>query len=323
MARKEWEGVIGNPSVNPEDGDSLLQQSRSDRERKRIKRQEDEEQATHEARMAELHKKTVTSDAAVEKSEEKKEESGGIKINAKMDIDLDAERKEAKEAAEKLRKELADNANRTSQENNQLRQQLHEAEMREIKATNEAAIALISDKIDGRSPVEIIADIRNMAAELGLKAPDPGISDPALQLQVIQLQNAEAARAREFEWKMQQDKFEREDRKEERVDNRAFKAAEFQQRAKRDEMFANAPAVIGGAIAKGLMETGGGGVSGAPKGKAGQSVEAGVGESGEFECSSCRQPVAIGPTAKSAVCSNCGARFSIKRMEPEATPEEE
>ena len=278
--------------------------------------------------MAKLRKDETSADAAVEKSEKKEEGGGGYKITGGLDlghINLQEERQAAMAETERLRKEAADTTIRTVQENNLLRQQLHDAEMREIKATNAANLELIKDKIDGRSPVEIITDIRKMAAELGLKAPDPGASDPALQIQLLQLQNVETAREREFQWQMQKDRDDREDRKAEMADSRAVRTAELTIQREKNEMFAKTPGLIGEAIAKGIMAGGGEASKASPPspGKSRGSITAGVGESGETECSQCHQPVAVGPTAKIAVCAGCGAKYSVKRVQAESPGEVE
>lgn len=67
--------------------------------------------------------------------------------------------------------------------------------------------------------------------------------------------------------------------------------------------------VIGEAIGKGLIE--GELLKRNPSRML--SIEARVGESGEVECTQCHQSIAIGETAKVAVCANCGAKYPIKR----------
>ena len=56
--------------------------------------------------------------------------------------------------------------------------------------------------------------------EINLGTTDSRVSDPALQIQLLGLQHAEAARAREFQRQMEQDKYAREDRREERKEKR-------------------------------------------------------------------------------------------------------
>ncbi|GAI91654.1 unnamed protein product [marine sediment metagenome] len=62
----------------------------------------------------------------------------------------------------------------------------------------------------------------------------------------------------------------------------------------------------------------------APRGKQGHHVEAGWGDIGEVECPGCSQPLAIGSTARVAICANCGEKVSVKRVgeKPVASEEE-
>ncbi len=43
-------------------------------------------------------------------------------------------------------------------------------------------------------------------------------------------------------------------------------------------------------------------------------LEVPVGHGGEIECPDCQQPVAVGPTAETAICAACGRTMSIKRV---------
>lgn len=318
MNKKAWEIGLGERTGAQPDGDTLLAQSKSERERARIQRQEEIEAAEHETKKAELEKKRSAAEAAVNKSGEKKEESTSFKVSGGLhlgEIDLQEERRKAAEESERLRKEAADNANRTAQENAQLREALHLAEMREMRAEHAAALELIANKIDNRSPMEIMRDIRESAAELGLKAPEPGISDPQLSIQLMQLQHEEAARAREFEWKMKQDDYAREDRKEELRNQREFNTAKLAVDKERAEFFRSLPASIGEAIGKGIAaspENERGGVSSGNKKLRGElTVPVGVG--GRTKCPSCETDVGIGSTARKAICANCGTEIIIKR----------
>jgi len=187
----------------------------------------------------------------------------------------------------------------------------------------EVLTKMIESRASQKTFMEQFTEAKQTAEALGMAHPSPETGDLQTKLaleklkfeQTVELRRlAKEEKAEARTWQLELRRLD---------DERDARKVEATRQVKRDEMFANAPAVIGGAIAKGLMETGGGGVSGAPKGKMGHHVEAGVGESGEFECSSCSQPVGIGPTAKSATCSNCGARFSIKRVEPQVASAEE
>lgn len=319
MGEKSFLLEMGDRTVAPVATDELLRSKISDRRRKEITRQEEIDEAEHKTRMAKLKKDETSAEAAVEKSGEKREETGGLKVTGGVDfgkIDFQEERKEAKADAEKLRKEMADTTTRTAQENSQLRNDLHAAEMREIRATNESALALMKDRIDGRSPVEIITDIRTTAAELGLKPPDPGASDPALQLQLLHLQNEEAARQREHEWDKMKHAEEMEERREQRKETSAVAMANIAQQQKRDEMIPQGLQVIGTMIAKGIRESepGSGITEETPKGSRQYQATVPVGGSGEMDCPNCNSVVGIGPTADMAVCANCDSRISIKRV---------
>lgn len=325
-SKKDFLIGLGERTQTPGTTDELLAGAVSKRKRKEIEREEDISAAKHKADMAKYGKETATSEAAVEKTGGG---GGGYQVKGEINlgsINLQEEREKATAETERLRLELKASANKTSEENAQLRRDVHTAEMKEIKANNDAAIAAMASKFDSRSPVEVIADIRTMAAELGLKAPDPSIGEPGLQLQILQLTNAEAARAREFEWQMEQDRNAREDRKDARKDDLAMRGAELALTRDRNEMLAKAPETIGKVIVMGMAANAEGGQedSQAPSKSKTRPITAGVGESGEVECPQCGKPVAVGPTARKAVCAGCKAQYSIQRVSsPAAQPRSE
>lgn len=320
MAKKAWEMGIGEVTTPPVGGDELLQSKMSERKRKEIARQEEEDEATHEARMAEMKKKARSADAATEKVGEKAEAPGGFKTTGEIKmgvIDLQAERTQAVQELKELKKEQEEITKALGVENQQLRDRIHEQEMKVISTTFQAAL----DRVEGKgSLADQLAGVRVMAKELGMAQPDIGAGDPALQVQMLQLQHAEAQREREFQWQMQKDREAREDRKEERIDERSYRTAELAIQREKTEMFAKAPEVLGRAIASGMMsspESGGRGI--ASKNKSGYHIEAGEGQGGEIECPNpgCKEPIGVGPTARAAVCATCGTRVSIKRVKSE------
>jgi hypothetical protein len=99
---------------------------------------------------------------------------------------------------------------------------------------------------------------------------------------------------------------------------------------RRGDAFANAPKVIGGAIAQGIRSRGGGAPGGeiaetppAPGTKRPVHVIEGIpGEPGEVNCPECGEVVGIGATAARAVCAKCNAKFTIKRVGPPPAAEE-
>ena len=329
MTKQPWEMGVGQRVGIQEDGDELLAQKKSDRDRARIARQEAEDEAAHQARMAKYNKETATSEAAVEKTGEKKEDTGGFKVRGEVNmgsIDMGEERRERKEAAEReradskveaerLRKEMADTTNRTADENRQLRADLHAAEIREIKA--------VAGGGEG-SLVDQLANIKLLAAELGLKTPAPGVSDPALQVQIMELQHAEAARQREHEWDKMKHAEQMEEMREQRKGTQYLAMEKLAQQQKRDQMLGDAPKVIGSMIAKGMMESNAGDeIAEAPRGKQQYRASVPVGKAAEMDCPNCNDLIGIGTTAKMAVCAGCGSKVSIKRVESEAAVVEE
>lgn len=124
-------------------------------------------------------------------------------------------------------------------------------------------------------------------------------------------------------------------------DKREQAKNDLARQANRDQFFFQMPQALGAAIAQGLMNRGGGapGAQGAPPGGVGAQpakqppaakaaakpkqpyhFEMLPGESGEFDCPECSEPVALGPTARVAVCPGCGTRYPIKRVEQAAPP---
>ena len=160
---------------------------------------------------------------------------------------------------------------------------------------------------------------KELAAQLGYVAPGAATSD---------LQTTLALKKMEFEHSAEERRTRREERAEERRwqlelrrldDEREARHKKEDREAKRDEMFANAPALVGSAIAKGVMEAQGGGsvassASPTSSKKSKHAIEADEGEAGEAQCAECSAPVAVGATARTAICANCGTKFNIKRV---------
>ncbi|GAH03851.1 unnamed protein product [marine sediment metagenome] len=104
-----------------------------------------------------------------------------------------------------------------------------------------------------------------------------------------------------------------------KLDNdRDFQNSQLRLTAQRNDFFASLPQQIGGAIAQGYADR--------PEGQRVQgkarapALQAGFGESGEFECPYClkenkQSMVAVGPTANVAQCAACNARFPIQRVD--------
>lgn len=331
MAEKpSWTTAFGKASPNLESQDTLLANKISDRERKRIDRQEELDDATHEAKIAEAKKKTVTSEAAVEKTGEKKDDSGtGVKFTGNINYpELMQKQIDERDA---LRQEAETAAANQQQISNDLREKLHASEMQVLKTGFDAQMQMLGKMIDSNAAkggiVEQLAAAREMAKELGFVQGQTGGGEALVQVELKKL---------DFEHTLALRKMAKDDKAEERRwqlelrrldDERDVKKEELALSRERTDMLAKAPQMIGTALARGVMASEGvPEVSDppAPRGKM-PPVTADVGESGEFECVQCHKPVAIGPTSKTAVCATdgCGAKYPINRVQSERPVEAE
>lgn len=345
MSKKDFLLALGERSVNPVDTDELLRSKISERKRREVERQEEIDEQQHKSKLAELKKKETSAEAAVEKTGEKKSEelfkiSGGVNLGT---IDLQAERKEAKELLEKMKKDADEAAAATGQENLQLREQVHIQQIKVLETSFKAQMDALSKAMETSSSrgnfVEQLAAARAVAEELGYQKGNIGGSGSELiqvELKKLDFEHQVAMRrmikddkAEERRWQLELRRLddERDAKREELRDKKEFQKGQLTQDAQRNDMIAKAPAMIGNVFAQALMANQGkeGGVAQeatgealpetkAPKGKQEKHVEAGWGDSGEVECPGCSQPLAIGPTATVAVCANCGQKVPIRRV---------
>ena len=241
-------------------------------------------------------------------------------------IDFQQEREEATAELRRLKQEADEAGKGLAQENMQLREKIHEQQNKVLEITLQAQIQELTRMIQSNAPQKNIAEQIKEAEEtgalLGLARPSPQTSDIQASLalkkldfeQTVELRRlAKEERAEGRRWQLELRRMD---------DERDARRQEEERQRKRDEMFAKAPTMIGGALPKGIIETEASKPSGAPAGRTKHHIEAPVGEGGEVQCSECGQPVTIGPTARSAVCANCETKYSIKRTE-KIEPEEE
>ncbi len=234
-----------------------------------------------------------------------------------------------------LKKEAEESAGQTQQENNELRERLHAKEMEVLTTGFNAQMQVVTKMIESNASRGSFMDQYNGVMEM---AKTIGFSQPQLAGDVS---SAMALEKMKFDQNIELKKMAREEKRADRefqrqlnmdVEEREAKKVEQIQQAKRDDMFAKAPQVIGGAIASGLLANKGNGEGVSeeaparaeaskgkhgphtPKGKPGPHLEAGWGETGEAECPGCNQPIAVGPTATAAVCANCGDSVPITRI---------
>lgn len=252
---------------------------------------------------------------------------GGLNLGT---IDLQKEREEIRKQLEETKKEQADALKATGQENQQLRDKIHELEMKNLAITFQTQMEglqkIIERQGSQKSFIDQYTEAMETAKTLGFQMGQPagGSSlELTLELKKIEFEQAITLRRLAKEEKAEARKWDLELRRLD--DERRDKEAQLAQQIKRDEMIASFPVAIGGAIARGMMESRGGGVApgvaSETRGKTSHHIEAGPGESGETNCPECGESMAIGPTARAAVCPGCGLRVPIRRVGKEGPGE--
>lgn len=262
-----------------------------------------------------------------------------------MKLDIDPQR-DAKEAREELRQQqeksdakieaLTGDLDKTKGD---LQKSEITAAMKEMGGQFANALKEMNEKIasvrSGADPAILATQfeaLTKVAQQMGFQKSNPQIGDPSIQLEITRLQMESAQKDREFQAKLALENRQWDLEKMKLEDERDFKRAQLAQDAKRNDMIAQAPQMLGTAIGQGLLtkqSSRGGGVAEealpepqAPRGKQEHHVEAGWGESGTIECPGCSEPLGIGPTAKVAVCANCNERVPIRRVDKKPVAEE-
>jgi hypothetical protein len=291
------------------------------------------ERAESEAKAAKAARELEKIQSGEDKSDSPFKVKGEVNMGT---IDFQAQQREAQAELKRLREDADSQLQTQGQVNQQLRDELHKKEMAiveiglkaEIQKSNETLERLIQQIGTKKGFMEEYNEALTTAKTLGLYNPQAGgDASVTIQLKKMEFEQTMALRKMMQEDKRADKQFQLEMRKYD--DEREFKKEEVERAKKRDEMWAGAPETIGRFIARGVAESGMGGDSvgespiseeapPAPKGKQ-LGILAGVGEAGEAECPQCQQTLAIGPTARVAVCANCGAKYPIKRVKQEAT----
>jgi len=235
-------------------------------------------------------------------------------------IDLQEERRQMAEEMERQRRAQEEKASKLEQQLDQTKEELYKERVESLRSTFEGKMQDLQKTIQqeltknqGKTFQEQFQELQEISKLLGFEKTRQG-QDPMIQLELAKLDYERAREEREFKWKLRQDEKRWQFELQKLQDEREYRRAQLEQQARKDEMIANFPAHIGGAIARGLVESKGEeAVAPPPKSSQGQHIEAGWGEGGEVECPSCGQPIGIGPTARQAACVNCGFTAAIKR----------
>jgi hypothetical protein len=241
---------------------------------------------------------------------------------------------QANQRVEDMKKEFKEQLSASGQANLQLQDKIHEQQTEILKLTFGAQIQALKDTIAAgvgkKDFLEQYNEVMGTAKALGVQIAGPGqISSPELQLQILKIEH-EHALALEAMKDSREESRRQWDLKLRELDEKSEATkAEFARQQQRDQFFFQAPETIGGAIARGIIESkGGSGIAQAtpqspPRGKQAFHIEAPPGEGGETNCPNCNEIVGIGPTARSAVCPGCGLKIPITRITtpaPEAPP---
>lgn len=259
---------------------------------------------------------------------------------AHFDIDPQRDAREAREEAERVRKEKEAELKMEKEKREKAEGDLRKSELASMMKdlTGQFAGALkevrgeIAEVKSGADPSRLTAQwsaLEQLAEKItALRSSGGGGTDPAIQLEITKMQMDNARADREFQARMEQDRRQWELDKEKMQDDRYFKRQEAEYKQKSRDMYAGAPIILGDMIARGIRDKeagkAGGGVGQIQaKGKTGGYIEASEGDAGEVNCAVCQQPVYIGPTARSAECSNCRTRYPIKRIAKQSVPEGE
>jgi DNA-directed RNA polymerase subunit RPC12/RpoP len=328
MVKKDFLLTLGDRTGTPVDTDDLLRSKIAERRRNEIERQEEIDEAKHEAQLAKLKSQAKTSEGAAGKADGKKEDSG-FKITGGVNlgnIDLQEERRLAIQELKDLKKEQEDTLRAVGQENQQLRDKIHEQELKVLEVNFKAQMEVLTEAIKQNASRGNFTDqlnaARAIAEEIGYQKGSPaGGSSELIQVELKKL---------DFDHQLALRKMTKDDKAEERRwqielrrldDEREARRAELAQQQRKDEMLAKAPEVIGRAIGRAILEGGGVAETEAPvTSKAHQRYELQVpmGQGGTTKCPECQEEVGVGPTSRTAVCANCDTKIFIKRISPEA-----
>jgi len=235
-------------------------------------------------------------------------------------IDLQEERRQMAEEMERQRRVQEEKTSKLEQQLEQTKEDLYKERVETLRNSFESKMQDLQKTIQqeltknqSKTFQEQFQELQEISKLLGFEKTKEG-RDPAISLELAKLDYERAREEREFKWKLRQDEKQWQIELQKLQDEREYRRAQLEQQAKKDEMLASFPQYIGSAIARGLLETKGGEAPVTGQSSQGQHIEAGQGEGGEVECPSCGQPVGIGPTARTAVCANCGFKAPIRRV---------
>jgi hypothetical protein len=333
MPKKEWEMAMGPANVAQGAVDDILAGIVNQSRAKAVKRQDELEDLEHEAKVSKLKGEIKKGDERDDGHD--KGASSGFQVKGSVnlgDINPMEELREQMKERKELRQQAEEAAGRSQALSEDLRERLHASELKVLETGFNAQIQMLTDAIKQNASRgnfnEQIAAARAIAEELGYKrGEDVGTGDLNVQIRLKELEFNNSMALRKFDEESKDRDFQRKLDLQRLEDERSARKDDSARKEKQYEMIAKAPEAFGRAFAQGILESGGEGetISSTPQ-KRGKvpGFEVGEGESGVADCPTCgtKGAVGIGPTARSAICGNCGQKFPIKRVKlpPEEQP---
>ncbi len=273
--------------------------------------------------------------AKAERAKRGGDEGGGSPLKIKGSVDLGDFNyqdliKQQSDDLKALKQESDDAAANQHAVSEDLREKLHSKEMELMTTSFAGQMQVLTKMIESNASkgsfMEQYTGMQEISKTLGFTQPQlAGDMTTQMALEKMKFEQTTELRRMAREDKRADREFQRQLAKD--ADERDAKKVEQAQLQKRDDMFANAPKVLGSALAQGIISSQhkGEGVAEeaapeeaqVPKERAaeqGRHIDADWGAGGEVECPGCSQPLGIGPTARTAVCANCGESVPIRRV---------
>lgn len=249
------------------------------------------------------------------------------------EFNLQEQQRHATEIAERSRVEAEQRIDKVREELDKTKNALQDSRLESVRNTLESQIAVLAKAVqDGHSTQPSfenqLAMVETFADKLGFVRPEAGSSDLNTQLAIKKL---------DADMKREDRRFQLEMKKDERLWQLKLKEIEMQQHEtnarinaerERNQMFAQFPEHLGSAIAKGMMARGDNGngqlqqpisddvmarMTGKPTAHH-RTVEANIGDYGQFDCDQCGTSVGMGPDSEITACAGCGTIFDVVRI---------
>jgi len=292
------------------------------------------EQKAREAKAEKEAKLELKEIERIEKGDRDKPPESPFKVTGAVNLgnfDLQEQSRAMETKMKEIEEKYENQIGAISEKSDHYRDELHKAQIQMLSDQFQLQLGFLTKQIaagQSRQPSfeEQMEKVKNLATQLGFQPMSTvGKGNPELEIRMLELQHAEAARQRDFEWKLKQYDLEREQRLEEAKIKREVEMERIKAERERNNMLATLPDTIGGALARGLLDAGSNNnaISRRPQQPRQYRIEASLGQQGEVPCPNCQTPVAILPETEVAVCAGCGARMPITRTPqeiPKSTP---